>query len=115
MNNFEISGYRTINYDLQKSAIRMLRKSWKDYAENIESYPSRCKDKGIVMCAGGIKYFTCCWVAIKILRNTGCPLPIESWYAGNELSEEAISEIGRFDVTCKNLFENGAVDIVGCV
>jgi hypothetical protein len=39
--------------------------------------------RGIVICAGGARLFTCAWVAIGILRRVlGCRLPIQVWHLG---------------------------------
>ena len=48
------------------------------------SYPAdRFEGRGIVICAGGARFFTCAWVLIGILRrHLGCTLPIEVWYLG---------------------------------
>lgn len=59
------------------------------------------------MCAGGMSYFTCCWIAIKAIRRTGCDLPIEVWYAGNELTEEIKKELRRLNVECENFLDHG--------
>ncbi len=40
--------------------------------------------RGIVICAGGVRYLTCAWVLINMLRRLGCNLPIEVWYLGEE-------------------------------
>jgi Mannosyltransferase putative len=47
-------------------------------------YPAgRFDGRGIVICAGGARFYTCAWVAIGILRrHLGCSLPIEVWYLG---------------------------------
>ncbi|HEX5454568.1 MAG TPA: hypothetical protein VFX06_12310 [Stellaceae bacterium] len=43
----------------------------------------RFRGRGIVMCAGGARLFTCAWVAIGMLRrHLGCALPIEVWHLG---------------------------------
>src|SRR3954469_21272304 len=39
--------------------------------------------RGIVICGGGLKYFTCAWVCINRLRALGCQLPIEFWHLGD--------------------------------
>jgi hypothetical protein len=59
------------------------------------SAPARCPDgrfegRGIVICAGGKRYFTCAWVLIAILRRVHrCALPIQVWHLGRrEMSEE---------------------------
>ena len=53
-------------------------------------YPTeRFAGRGIVICAGGTKYFTCAWVCASMLRRAGCELPIEFWYLGDyELNAE---------------------------
>ena len=98
--NFNEGGYRVKYKDLYKTEIRKLRKEWKDFLKNIGPCPSTLQGKGIVMCAGGIGYFTCCWVAIHMIRRSGCQLPIEVWYVGNELSEEIKTAITPLQVTC---------------
>jgi len=35
--------------------------------------------RGIVICAGGTRYFSNAWVVVKLLRHHGCGLPIELW------------------------------------
>ncbi len=49
-------------------------------------YPAeRFAGRGIVICAGGARLFTCAWVAIGILRRVlGCRLPIQLWHLGPE-------------------------------
>jgi hypothetical protein len=49
----------------------------------------RFSGRGIVICAGGLRYFTCAWVLISILRRVHqTKLPIQVWHLGrNEISE----------------------------
>jgi hypothetical protein len=54
-------------------------------------YPEgRFDGRGIVICAGGKRYFTCAWVLISILREVyRTALPIQVWHLGRgEMSEE---------------------------
>jgi Mannosyltransferase putative len=54
-------------------------------------YPEdRFEGRGIVICAGGVRYFTCAWVLIAILRRVHrTVLPIQVWHLGRrEMSEE---------------------------
>jgi hypothetical protein len=54
-------------------------------------YPDgRFDGRGIVVCAGGKRYFTCAWVLITILRKVHrTTLPIQVWHLGRrEMSEE---------------------------
>ncbi len=48
--------------------------------DNCPGYPEK---RGIVICAGGMKYFVCAWVCINMLRKQGCSLPIEVWHLGS--------------------------------
>lgn len=48
-----------------------------------QSYPSeQFSGRGIVICAGARRYFTCAWVCVNMLRRLGCVLPIEVWHKG---------------------------------
>lgn len=40
--------------------------------------------RGIVICAGGARMFTCAWICIGMLRHLGCTLPVEVWHLGPE-------------------------------
>jgi hypothetical protein len=45
----------------------------------------RFAGRGIVICAGGTRLFTCAWIAIALLRrHLACTLPIEVWHLGPE-------------------------------
>lgn len=44
--------------------------------------PAHWSGRGIVIPAGGPKYFPCAWVSIRLLRELGCTLPIELWHLG---------------------------------
>jgi Mannosyltransferase putative len=50
----------------------------------------RFEGRGIVICAGGTRYFTCAWVLISVLRRVyQTTLPIQVWHLGRrEMSEE---------------------------
>jgi hypothetical protein len=44
------------------------------------SAPSYTHERGIVIGAGGAKYFACAFSCFYILRQLGCNLPVEFWY-----------------------------------
>jgi len=69
-----------------------------------QPYPEdRYEGRGIVICAGGERLFTCAWVLIGILRRVvGCKLPIQVWHLGPE-------EIGP---PMQALLEGLAVEVV---
>jgi hypothetical protein len=72
------------------------------------SYPTgRFDGAGIVVVAGGPRYFTNAWVLITVLRRAlGCRLPIELWYLGAaELSPRMIELLAPFEVECVNALE----------
>ena len=76
------------------------------FIESIDSYPNCFEGRGIVTCAGGIKYNTCAWVLIKQLRNLGCDLPIEVWYLGDSEGDRQWIELVRpLGVTCRDAHE----------
>ena len=47
-------------------------------------YPAhRFQGRGIVICAGGPRFFTCAWVLVRVLRDIlKTSLPIQVWYRG---------------------------------
>jgi len=54
-------------------------------------YPEdRFEGRGIVVCAGGLRYFVCAWVLISVLRRVyRIDLPIQVWHLGqSEMSDE---------------------------
>lgn len=104
MSTFTINGIREIEFILTKSSITKLKKDWKVSLKNSVDYPDVFNGKGIVLCAGGIKYFTCAWICIQQLRRLGCKLPIEVWYIGHELSAAVISELNKSNVISVNYY-----------
>ncbi|WP_316742132.1 hypothetical protein [Pedobacter antarcticus] len=101
---FDKSGIRFTEFEASEKLIEHLKDSWKLYvSKDMPPYPGHYLSKGIVMCGGGIKYFTCTWVSISQLRVNGCALPIELWYQGGELNGEVINKLKELDVVCKNV------------
>lgn len=50
----------------------------------LPDYPGGKSGRGVVICTGGEKYFTCAWVCLRMLRHHGCRLPVELWHLGPE-------------------------------
>ena len=51
--------------------------------------------------AGGVKYLTCAWVLIRLLRHLGCEHPIEVWYLGEaEKDSYWIELVAPYGVAC---------------
>ena len=67
----------------------------------ITEYPGSFNGRGIVICAGGSKYFPGAWVLFNILRYVGCTLPIEMWYLGpGELGDTMRNIAEELGVAC---------------
>lgn len=49
--------------------------------------------RGIVICAGGLGYFSRAWVCIQMLRRFGCTLPIEVWFLGREEMDSRMEQL----------------------
>jgi hypothetical protein len=64
-----------------------------DFIRHIPDYPGAFSGRGIVICAGGLKYSPSAWVLIRMLRHLGCSLPIEVWYRGDEERDESWMEL----------------------
>ncbi len=78
-----------------------VRAAMDDYIRTIPSYPGGFKGRGIVICGGGLKYFTPAWVCLRLLRRLGCRLPIQLWHVGKrELSPPMAALVTPYDVEC---------------
>ncbi len=100
------NGIRTLDHDISHINIPDTIAGWKHYLKTTPQQTKEFAHKGIVICAGGLSYTTCAWINIKILRQTGCLLPIELWYEGTELSDEMIQQLSLLgNVVCKNFHD----------
>jgi hypothetical protein len=84
--------------------------NYREAAEmQVGSFQPLCVDetaRGIVICAGGMKYFTCAWVCVKTLRALGCPLQVELWHLGREeMTDEMRALADRLGVKCVDAHE----------
>jgi ADP-heptose:LPS heptosyltransferase len=79
----------------QKSALEELtfRRVSEEFIRQIPEYSDCFTGTGIVICAGGIKYLTCAWVCVRMLRKLGCHLPIEIWHLGKKEVNNKISRL----------------------
>ena len=81
-------------------------KKAKAYINRIPPYPKSCKNRGIIICGGGDKYFPLAWVCIKMLRRLKCNLPIQLWYLGRrELSVRMEKMVSQLRVECIDAHE----------
>jgi hypothetical protein len=70
-------------------------------------YPDgRFSGRGIVVCAGGERYFTNAYVCVNILRMLGCNLPVQFWHLGpNEMTDEMREIVKPLGVECVDAYE----------
>jgi FkbM family methyltransferase len=92
--------------DFERHNVNLLNSAEKiaEFIPQIPPYPpARFNGRGIVICGGGVTYFTNAWVCIRRLRDLGCSLPIELWYLGREeLDTRMESLLKPLDVRCIN-------------
>jgi hypothetical protein len=63
----------------------------------------RWRGRGIVICAGGSRYFPCAWVCINMLRRQGCELPIQLWHLhAGEMNSAMRGLVEPLGVSCIN-------------
>jgi hypothetical protein len=74
----------------------------KRFMKNIADYPAaRFRGRGVVICAGGRRYFPCAWVCINMLRHVGVTLPIEMWALNSgELDSRTRELVAPLGVRC---------------
>ncbi|MDX1952588.1 MAG: glycosyltransferase family 9 protein [Verrucomicrobiota bacterium] len=89
-----------IHYDNQPLNIHNSRAALDQQISILSSYGGEHKGRGIVICGGGLTYFTSAWVSISILRKLGCQLPIELWHLADELSPRMRSLMKTLNVRC---------------
>jgi len=71
------------------------------FIKSMPASPGGYVGRGIVICAGGARYFTNAWVCINRLRQLGCSLPIQLWYRGTrELDARMRSLVTALGVEC---------------
>lgn len=77
-----------------------------EYIRTIPVYPGHFEGRGIVICAGGPRYFPSAWICINVLRQVGCILPIQLWHLGPSEIDEHMKELVRpLGVECVDAFE----------
>jgi hypothetical protein len=55
--------------------------------------PASGRGRGIVICAGGARYFTNAWVCLNALRRLGCRLPVQLWHLGRHEMDPAMERL----------------------
>jgi len=92
---------RSNTFDEQPLNLHNARLACESFIKPLPEYPGTFEGRGIVICGGGVKYFTNAWVNISMLRKLGCSLPIELWHLGEEeVDKEMPLLLKEFDVEC---------------
>lgn len=88
-------------FDDEPLNLSSARAACEAFIASMPSPPTIADRRGIVICAGNIRYFTCAWVCINMLRQLGCTLPIELWHRGPaELDHRMRQLVEPLDVRC---------------
>lgn len=66
-----------------------------EFVKLISSAPPGLQSRGIVICGGGIRYFTNAWVCINMLRRLSCHLPIQLWHLGDDELDSSMEDLVR--------------------
>jgi len=93
-NGGRIEAHRQREDDQPLSVENAARRA-EEFLRGVEPYPGGYAGRGIVTCAGGLRFNTCAWVLIKLLRHFGCILPIQAWYLGQQEEDPEWIELVR--------------------
>jgi ADP-heptose:LPS heptosyltransferase len=89
------------SYDQQPLTLHNAGLACEHFVRAIPACPGRYEGRGIVICGGGVKYFTNAWVCINMLRRLGCRLPVQLWYLGRkELDDRMKALLAPLGVEC---------------
>jgi ADP-heptose:LPS heptosyltransferase len=94
--NFSQQGVRATTrnpYDCQALNLHSAGAACDRFIPTIPPYPSASHERGIVICGGGVQYFTCAWVCVRMLRRLGCALPIELWHLGDKELDRRMADL----------------------
>src|SRR5439155_3065887 len=65
---------RSNTFDEQPLNLHNARLACESFVKTLPEYPGSCEGRGIVICGGGVKYFSNAWVYLRILRILCCSL-----------------------------------------
>jgi ADP-heptose:LPS heptosyltransferase len=89
------------NYDRQPLNEHNTGLECERFIQNIPRCPEFKKHRGIVICGGGVQYFTNAWVCVSMLRHLDCRLPIQLWHLGRkELGSKMKALMASLNVEC---------------
>jgi ADP-heptose:LPS heptosyltransferase len=96
-----IAATRRNSFDRQPLGLPSAGLACDQFVQTIPPYPGGFAGRGIVICGGGVKYFTTGWVCINMLRRLGCRLPIQFWHLGRrEMDNHMVDLLTPLGVEC---------------
>src|SRR5262249_7829771 len=89
------------HYDQQTLNLHSAGMACDAFVQQLGQCPPGYEGRGIVIVGGGIRYFTCAWVCLQMLRRLGCTLPVGLWHLGpREMDQERQSLLTDLGVKC---------------
>jgi hypothetical protein len=90
-------------FDRQPLTLQSAGMACDQFVQTLNASAPPGQGRGIVICGGGVKYFTNAWVCIQMLRHFACFLPIELWHLGpKELDGEMRTLLEPLGVECRD-------------
>lgn len=101
-----IAAARENGYDEQPLNLHNAGLTCARFISTIRAGSEDFQGRGIVICGGGIRYFTPAWVCVQMLRRLGCRLPIQLWHLGRrELDDRMRALVMPLGVECIDAFK----------
>jgi ADP-heptose:LPS heptosyltransferase len=88
-------------YDRQPLNLHSAGMACEHFIRTLPRCPDQYRGRGIVICGGGVRYFTNAWVCVNTLKRLNCALPIQLWHLGkHELDERMRALMAPLGVEC---------------
>ncbi|MDB6109526.1 MAG: ADP-heptose:LPS heptosyltransferase-like protein [Pedosphaera sp.] len=89
------------SFDQQPLNLHNAGMACEQFIRTMPASPNCYEGRGIVICGGGIRYFTNAWVCINRLRRSGCRLPVQVWHlGGEEMDQQRQALLAPLGVEC---------------
>ncbi len=100
---------------LSAADLELIKRQWKKAVANAPDYSEEMfSGRGIVIPAGGKYYLTNAYINLNLLRESGCDLPVEIWYIGeDERIPSVMNELEKLGAICKDITEYFSYPIQG--
>jgi hypothetical protein len=96
-----VAATRKNSYDQQSLNLHNAGTACDQFIERLPPYTGGYQSRGIVICGGGVSYFTNAWVCINMLRRSGCRLPVQLWHLGEkEIDDQMKALLASLRVEC---------------